>query len=234
MSEYYDKFGMLRPEDGKDGENDIVFIAYEDVYRDIGKERAHLILYLHIHKDGYIQQTPIDARYASHDNITAFLYLAKKYDFKFSLKLSQVLKKYWHPRDLLFLMGIKNNPFLLFSVFPRKKSSPNIFARLWIKLTAKYEHTVELPGGTQAYYRKKDGTSVVIEEFEETTDGKLLNLLRFRRNGLGLIGHLAHFFAKRSFGSMYLSKWFIIYFRNDSMHPMILFSMINAEVDYVD
>lgn len=235
---YTDEWGMIHPKPIKLGdfktysENPIVFTSELDVLESIGAENALRILKLHINQDGTIAQTPWDRRLASHDNITAFKYLAKKYGFKHKIPLKQLILKYAHPRDILFSLKLFN-PFLILTTIPMSDNTPWIGKRLFVKATRTLrDRTSNGMGYTQEYWSKPGQPDILLEYNEEALSGKLLNVLRFSTHKMPLTAYLADIIGRLTRGNGYIFKAAYGYFYRNLEHPVVRRAQLKLDFDY--
>ena len=111
MRKWFDEIGLMRAYEGEDSVNGLLFTAYAVMTGAINPDARQVNEWLIVHIKSYItkypdlldlkiKQTwrdPDGERDGSHDEMTAFFYLSKKFGFSYHKKVD--LSPYKHPRD---------------------------------------------------------------------------------------------------------------------------------------
>lgn len=204
-SEWLDKNNHLisRP-NVKNEDNGILFSAYYYYLVNDPNELNYILAVV-----GNFANKP---NFLSHDNITGYLALAKKYNYIPELP-DDWWKKYLHPRDIAFyytLRGIKGLRWIV-----------KLSAYISIKQKYKYRHKIQftVPEKDRSFIQQARVRLTPILPFLfkdkveiEDSSGKILAWLRCQVCGLG------EWFSKQDVDINY---FFRLYFNNQEDHPII-------------
>ena len=106
---FFDEYGLLNTQPGAKDDNGILFLAeyvirYEQKHQKLpfDADYIHAAIYGHQTSRGVFAQTPEKLHDpASHDNVTAIVYLSLKYNLAFHKEL-KIFGKFWHPEQFYF------------------------------------------------------------------------------------------------------------------------------------
>jgi hypothetical protein len=158
----------------------------------------------------YKSPGPERKQHASHDNMTAIMCMSKRHGLDYHKRV-RIWGLYWHPRDLIFYSLLRNKWY-------------DQWAKLFIPLLS----IIMIVSCLRTFKTKPYFWERIIYFFKNgkfpelrtmiSTDGKILNLLRFWSYKLPLTKRICYAILKHKFGKNFIYELMRIYFKNDE-HP---------------
>lgn len=218
---FFDEFDLLNTQPGQHDDNGVMFLAlwvirFQEKWGrlPLDSNKIHDAIYSMQIERGVFAQTPLKLNDpASHDNVTAIVYLSRAYGLNFHKEI-KILGHFWHPRDWAFYGRLKYGKkfdYLTLNIF-----SVFMFVSNWLSYNKTYK---KRPTFIQKIKLYLAGHGWKKTEKAIHTDGKFLMWIRTSTNLFPKTKNKCYKILLNKYGANW--KQFIIetYFTNPK-HPL--------------